>query len=253
MQQATYVQSPSQPAYVQGSMDAPGGKLVEPRLRFEREIGRRRLLEILRAVAHDGRVFEHGQQGKAWTDLVESLNQQEIFQIHGKGALKIGTAKEKFNEGLKAWKEESRRRMEAGEPAPAETEMDGSNILVCSICLDPLFSLWRRCVALEAYHQSHVFQTPLTPCGSKRPVVDDALSFPPSIFDREEARAMAERKLVAEEKRAVGLELRGEAAEETKAKADLLQARATMIERLMEARQQGFAVPDDFMQRLLQQ
>mmetsp|Transcript_32224 Transcript_32224/g.50250 ORF Transcript_32224/g.50250 Transcript_32224/m.50250 type:complete len:180 (+) Transcript_32224:52-591(+) len=114
------------------------GKYVEPRLRFEREIGRRRILEILRAVAHDGRIFEHGQQGKAWMEHVEALNQQEIFQINGKGGLKIGTAKEKFLDGLKSWKEEARRRMETGEPTPPETEMD---------------QLWRRCVALEAFHQ----------------------------------------------------------------------------------------------------
>eukprot|EP00961_Rhodomonas_salina_P269010 3635211-Rhodomonas_salina.1 len=65
-------------------------------------------MEILRAVAHDGRVFEHGQQGKAWIEHVEALNTQEIFQINGKGALKVGTAKEKFMDGLKAWKEETR-------------------------------------------------------------------------------------------------------------------------------------------------
>lgn len=110
----------------------PGqNKFVEPRLRFERDIGRRRILEILRAVANDGRIFEHGQQGKAWQEHVEQLNQQEIFQIGGKGALKVGklqsehlirlidlfdlqvgTAKEKFLEGLRAWKV-SRPRMQS--------------------------------------------------------------------------------------------------------------------------------------------
>eukprot|EP00960_Hanusia_phi_P075686 768455-Hanusia_phi.AAC.15 len=78
-------------AVASGISEPPQGqnKFVEPRLRFERDIGRRRILEILRAVANDGRIFEHGQQGKAWQEHVEQLNQQDIFQIGGKGALKV--------------------------------------------------------------------------------------------------------------------------------------------------------------------
>lgn len=249
--------SGQQEAYVEAGglgEGGPRGKFVEPRLRFERDVGRRRLMEILRAVAHDGRVFEHGQQGKAWIEHVEALNTQEIFQINGKGALKVGTAKEKFMDGLKAWKEETRRRMEAQEPAPPETEMD---------------TMWRRCVALEAYHQSQdsgrgrpnreeqrlrnqetirqVLQMPQGP--SRKRTSSAAFDELPNwegsgVFDRDEMRAMAERKLAADEKRAM--------AEETRAKAELMASQAKMVEKMLEARAQGVPVPDDFMSRFLQ-
>mmetsp|Transcript_19830 Transcript_19830/g.31048 ORF Transcript_19830/g.31048 Transcript_19830/m.31048 type:complete len:242 (-) Transcript_19830:235-960(-) len=235
---------------------AAPGKLVEPRLRFEREIGRRRILEILRTVAHDGRIFEHGQQGKAWMEHIDSLNSQEIFQINGKGALKLGTAKEKFMEGLKAWKDEARRRMETGEPTPPETELD---------------QLWRRVVALEAFHQEglrsrasreetrmrnqEMVRQVLQQSPARQPEAGTSrkrnfgehsgLTFDDldlNLFEREEARAMTERRLCAEEKKA--------AAEETKAKADLMSAQARLLEKILEARQQGIPVPEEYVNRL---
>mmetsp|Transcript_4256 Transcript_4256/g.15627 ORF Transcript_4256/g.15627 Transcript_4256/m.15627 type:complete len:303 (-) Transcript_4256:571-1479(-) len=283
-------------AVASGISEQPQGqnKFVEPRLRFERDIGRRRILEILRAVANDGRIFEHGQQGKAWQEHVEQLNQQEIFQIGGKGALKVGTAKEKFLEGLRAWKEETRRRIEAGEAAPPESEME---------------MLWRRCATSEAFHQSQdpsrsrsnrdavtrraqlnsglidpansssvlsmrtsaialqisrgrfrqaldaravpvrcrVQVLPFAEEASRKRSASVALDdfyLTPGLFDREEARSIAERKLAAEEKRAIAQEIR--------ARAELMTSQAKMMERMLEARQQGIPVPEDFLARLMQ-
>mmetsp|Transcript_31051 Transcript_31051/g.69905 ORF Transcript_31051/g.69905 Transcript_31051/m.69905 type:complete len:269 (-) Transcript_31051:15-821(-) len=268
MQQGGYVPPSGEQAHSVGYAVASGiseppqgqNKFVEPRLRFERDIGRRRILEILRAVANDGRIFEHGQQGKAWQEHVEQLNQQDIFQIGGKGALKVGTAKEKFLEGLRAWKDEARRRIETGEAAPPENEMD---------------MLWRRCATSEAFHQSQdpsrsranrdsfvsAFDTDQRHRASdvSRQVVQfpeetsrkrnasialDDFYLTPGLFDREEARSMAERRLAAEEKRAIAQEIR--------ARAELMTSQAKMMERMLEARQQGIPVPEDFLARLMQ-
>mmetsp|Transcript_32224 Transcript_32224/g.50251 ORF Transcript_32224/g.50251 Transcript_32224/m.50251 type:complete len:93 (+) Transcript_32224:747-1025(+) len=62
-----------------------------------------------------------------------------------------------------------------------------------------------------------------------------------TLFDRDEARAMTERKLSADEKKAT--------AEETKAKAELMAAQARLLEKMLEARQQGIPVPEEYIQR----
>ncbi|EKX35280.1 hypothetical protein GUITHDRAFT_166024 [Guillardia theta CCMP2712] len=202
-------------AVASGISEQPQGqnKFVEPRLRFERDIGRRRILEILRAVANDGRIFEHGQQGKAWQEHVEQLNQQEIFQIGGKGALKVGTAKEKFLEGLRAWK------------------------------FVGAFDADQRHRASDISRQVLPFAEEASRKRSASVALDD-FYLTPGLFDREEARSIAERKLAAEEKRAIAQEIR--------ARAELMTSQAKMMERMLEARQQGIPVPEDFLARLMQ-